>query len=313
MLETLPHAAPHTPAPPPPAPRGPGWLDRSLYPFPSRWLEVEGSRLHYVDEGAGRPLLFVHGTPSWSFEWRATVAALRGRFRCIAVDHLGFGLSDKPADAAYRPEAHARRLRALVEALDLRDVVLVVHDFGGPIGLPLALERGGRVSAVVAMNTWMWSNADRPAVARLSRFVASPLGRWLYLGLNASPRWLLKGSFADTRKLTAAVHRHYLAPFPTRAERVAPWVLGCELAGSDASYASLWERREALATLPLTLVWGRRDPALGADALERWRTAFPHARVVELEVGHFPQEEAAEEVTRAVAGAAGGTGVLPAA
>lgn len=122
-------------------------------------FETEGHRLHYVDEGSGSPLLFVHGTPSWSFEWGAMVRVLRGERRCIALDHLGFGLSEKPPTAAYRPADHARRLLAFMRHLQLEDVTLVVHDFGGPIGIWAALEARKRIRGIVAINTWMWGLA----------------------------------------------------------------------------------------------------------------------------------------------------------
>ena len=102
--------------------------------------------MHYVDEGSGPPILFVHGTPTHSFEYRHLIAALSTRFRCIAPDHLGFGQSARPQSFAYTPEAHARSCSEFVDALDLEDITLVVHDFGGPIGLPLALEYGVRAS-----------------------------------------------------------------------------------------------------------------------------------------------------------------------
>jgi pimeloyl-ACP methyl ester carboxylesterase len=279
----------------------PAWLDRALYPFvPKRFASEQGT-LRYVDEGAGDPVVLVHGTPSWSFEWRAVIAALRGSRRVIAPDHLGFGLSDKPPMGAYRPADHARRLLALFDALDLRDVTLVVHDFGGPIGLPIALERSERVRSVVVLNSWLWPLGDDPKVARISRFVGGALGRFLYTRLNASPRWLLPACFARRERLSAPVHRHYLAPFATRSERVAPWVLGRELVGSDAYYAELWAQREKLATLPLALVWGAKDPAFGARELQRWQQAFPHASLQLLEdAGHFPQEENADAVIAAI-------------
>lgn len=279
------------------------WLDRSLYPFATRFIELDSHRLHYVDEGRGRPIVFVHGTPSWSFEWRHAITALRKQHRCIAIDHLGFGLSDKPAGAPYRPADHAARLARFVEALDLRDFVLVVHDFGGPIGLPLALD-GKRVRSVVLVNTWMWAHDD-PRVARLSRFIAGPIGRFLYLRLNASARWLLPASFADRRKLTPAMRRHYLGPFRARGSREAPWVLGCELTRSDAYHRSLWEKRAGLTRLPTMLVWGTRDRAFGEAHLTRFREVLPEANVVTLDVGHFPQEEAPDEVTEAIRRAAG--------
>jgi pimeloyl-ACP methyl ester carboxylesterase len=278
--------------------------DASLYPFTSRYHASADGELHYVDEGHGRPIVFVHGTPSWSFEWRHAIAALRDEHRCLAVDHLGFGLSDKPAHAGYAPADHARRLLEWVRALDLREVLLVVHDFGGPIGLPLALEEPERVRGVVMLNTWMWAHGDHGSVGKLSRFIASPFGRFLYLWLNASPRWLVPASFADRAKLTPEVHRHYLAPFGSRADRVAPWVLGCELAGSDPYFESLWEKRERLASLQTTIVWGTRDPAFGAPYLERFRSALPNAEVHTLPTGHFPQEEAPEEVTAIIHAAA---------
>src|SRR5258708_1321299 len=119
------------------APQLPDWLDRTLYPFTPRRFESVDGVMRYVDEGRGSPTVLVHGTPSWSFEWRGRVIGLRASHRVLAPDHLGFGLSDKPAGAPYRPEDHARRLLAWFDQLDLRDVTLVVHDFGGPIGLPL--------------------------------------------------------------------------------------------------------------------------------------------------------------------------------
>jgi haloalkane dehalogenase len=279
------------------------WLDRTEYPFTPRPFDTPDGRMSYLDEGSGKPVFLVHGTPSWSFEWRHVVRSLAGERRLIAPDHLGFGLSEKPARAPYRVADHARRLLALFDALDLHDVTLVVHDFGGPIGLPIALERPSRVTRVVVVNSWMWPNGDDPATARLCRMVSGPVGRFLYRWMNASPRWLLPASFGDRKRLTPAVHSQYVGPFASREERTAPWVLGTELTGGDAHYASLWERRAALAQLPMTIVWGEKDPAFGAKALARWTEAFPHASVVRCPgAGHFPQEEDPDAVIRAVRG-----------
>ncbi|MBC7174571.1 MAG: alpha/beta fold hydrolase, partial [Polyangiaceae bacterium] len=201
------------------------WLDRALYPFALRTHRTDEGAMSYVDEGSGHPILFVHGTPSWSFEWRHSIAALRASHRVVAPDHLGFGLSEKP-DADYTPADHSRRLLELVRALDLHDITLVLHDFGGPIGLPIALEEPARVRSLVLVNTWAWAHGDDPTVGRISRLVASPLGRFLYRRLNASPRWLVPASFGDRKKLTPIIHRHYVAPFASPEDRMAPWVLG---------------------------------------------------------------------------------------
>lgn len=278
------------------------WLDRALYPFSPREFVTPEGTLRYLDEGAGRPVLLVHGTPGWSFEWRAQVAALAKTHRVIAPDHLGFGLSDKPADpSVLRPEDHARRLLALVDALDLRDLTLVLHDFGGPIGAPVALDRGDRVRAVVVMNTWMWAHADAARIRWMSRLVRSAFGRWLYLGLNASPRWIVPSAFGDRAKLTPAAHAHYLAPFASQGSRLGPWAMGVNLAAADPYYASLWARREALGDKLSQIVWGVADPAFGAEYLSRWRAAFPKATVTALPgVGHFPHEEAPDAVVEAI-------------
>ena len=278
----------------------PAWLDSKLYPFASRFIEIDGQRLHFVDEGQGEVLLFVHGTPSWSFEWREQIKQLSQQFRCIALDHLGFGLSDKPQRAAYKPEDHARRLAQLVCALDLKGVTLVVHDFGGAIGVGAALAEPERFTRRVVMNTWLWSMAHQPAVRRISSFVRSFVGRFLYLCLNFSPRVILPAAFAVRKRLSRNVHRHYLAPFASWRERTAPWVLGCELAGSSQYYAALWAQRDKWPALR-AIIWGMRDPALDPSLLAQLEAAFPRAAITRIpDAGHFPQEEAAGVVTDAL-------------
>lgn len=269
----------------------PGWVDRALYPFPSRWSDTADGRMHYVDEGEGPAILMVHGTPTWSFLFRELIADLSTDHRVVAADHLGFGLSEKPEDAPYRPEDHAARLSGLVDRLGLRDLTLVVHDFGGPIGLARALERPDEIRALVLFDTWLWSLEGTPAV-KASRFFSTPVGRFLYTRLNLSPRVLLKTAFADKAKLTPEIHRHYLRPFPRAAERRAPWELARALAGSTEWYAELWSRRNRLADIPTRILWGMKDPLFGPEFLTRWREGLPHAQVTTFpDAGHFVPEE----------------------
>lgn len=268
------------------------WLDRSRYPFAPRSFQHEDGAQHFIDEGSGSPVLFVHGTPSWSFEWHNSVFHLRSRFRCLAVDHLGFGLSDKPPNAPYLPKHHTDRLQTLLQTLDLGDVTLVVHDFGGPIALPLVVREPSRFRQVIAVNTWAWCTETDVEAGRLSKFIASPLGRFLYLWCNASPRWLVPAAFADKQRLTRDTHRHLTAPFSSHRERYAPWTLGCHLTDLAAYAPELPETLSALQTLPLSVIWGTRDRILGPAPLAHWRRAFPHSPVLELDdCGHFPQLE----------------------
>jgi haloalkane dehalogenase len=275
------------------------WPDRKIYPFEAHYLETSAGRMHYLDEGTGEAIVFVHGTPTWSFLWRHLIADLRRDFRCVAPDHLGFGLSDKPPDADYTPEAHARNLGQLITSLGLRNVTLVVHDFGGPIGLACALRNPDNVSRVVLMNTWLWSNAGNRSAEAASRLLSGRIGHFLYTRLNFSPRVLLKNAYADRSRLTPEVHRHYLAPFSKPAERLAPWILARELTGSNDWYDSLWQQREKLQHTPMLILWGMADRLFGPAQLQRWQAAFPRAGFVPLEgVGHFVAEEAPEQVIR---------------
>lgn len=281
------YVATATPAPPPPS-----WIDRAAYPFTSRYLNLAEGRLHYVDEGTGPVLVFVHGTPTWSFLYRRLIGELSAHYRCVALDHLGFGLSDKPPGGLYRPEDHARNFRALLEHLELQDVTLVVHDFGGPIGLSYAVDKPENVRALVLFNTWMWSLAGEASLERLGGLIRGPVGRLLYTRLNVSPRLLMKTLLGDRSKLGRETHRHYIDAFPSPRERQAPWVLAQELLGSSAWYEGLWSQREELRDKPALLLWGLKDPAFGERYLERWRELFTNAEVRTFSAaGHFVQEE----------------------
>ena len=297
-------------------PSTPAWLDREAYPFEPRTYTLPGgARLRYLDEGAGEPLVLVHGTPTWSFEWRHLVGALRKTHRCLAPDHLGFGLSGRPPDADYRPEAHAARYEAWLDAMGLERYSLVVHDFGGPIALPAAVARPERVRRLVVLNSWMWSFEGDRETERAARLFSGRLGRWMYRRLNASLRMIMPMAYGERRALTPQVHAQYLAPFrdPDAREAVL-WALARALLGSSDHYRALWERRERLADVPALVVWGTRDRAFPGRHLERWRAALPHARVVELPVGHWPHEEAPAAVAREVgAFLAEGAGAAPAA
>lgn len=278
--------------------QNPAWLNRTAYPFRSRVMELADGQIHYVDEGQGPTLLMIHGTPTWSFLYRKLITALAPSYRCIALDHLGFGLSVKPPGGQYRPEDHARRLREFIERLGLRDIVLVVHDFGGPIGLSYAIDQPENVRALVLCNTWMWSLRGKPSVERLGRIMGGPVGRLLSTRLNFSPRVLLRAAWGDKASLTPEIHDHYTKVFPTPADRQAPWVLARELLGSSTWFAQLWEQRKRIADKPALLLWGMRDPTFTPADLARWQALFPDAGVVRLEkAGHFVPEEAPEITT----------------
>jgi haloalkane dehalogenase len=254
-----------------------------------------------VDEGEGDPLVLSHGTPTWSFEYRHIIRAVADRRRCIALDHLGFGLSERPSHASYTPEAHATRFREFVDQLGLERFALVVHDYGGPIALPLALD--GRVTRLVLLNTWMWPFDDDPEMARRGRMVSGRLGRWMYRNLNASLRLLTPSAYADRRRLTRSIHQQYLEPFSRPDDRVLVlWPLAQALLGSSSFYAGLLARAPALRSVPTRIIWGMKDTAFRPSQLARWKQLLPEASVIELaDAGHWPHEEAPSEVAQLIA------------
>jgi haloalkane dehalogenase len=271
----------------------PAWVDRREYPFEPRTLDVGAGRLSYVDEGEGAPIVMVHGTPTWSFLYRHLIRELRPRYRCVAPDHLGFGLSDRPPGWSYRPEDQARNLARLIESLALKDLTLVVHDYGGPIGLAYALDRPDNVRRLVLFNTWMWSFAGDRRIERVGRILGGRIGRFLYERLGFSVRVMLRQAIADRRRYSREIERHYLKAL----DGYATWVYAREVLGSSAWYDGLWRRRDRIARIPALLIWGMKDPAFGRY-LSRWREVFERAEVVELDCGHAPPEERAPESLR---------------
>ena len=276
-------------------------IDRVAYPFRSRWCTLSVGRMHYVEEGSGEPILFVHGTPTWSFEWRHLIRALSPRYRCIAPDLMGFGLSERPTTFDYTPASHSRALAEFVESVHAGPLNLVVHDFGGPIALPLAM-RSGLVRRLVLLNTWMWSFAGDREMERAGRISGGAIGRFLYRWANFSLRVLMPYAYGDKSRLTPETHRQYLERFPDRNSRaLVLWPLARAILGSSSYYDSLWAQRDRLHDIPALIIWGMRDRAFRPSQLARWRTALPHARTVELrDAGHWPHEEAPERVREEV-------------
>ncbi|MBX0334739.1 alpha/beta fold hydrolase [Pontibacter sp. HSC-14F20] len=278
----------------------PKWLDRILYPFAHHTIELQSGQLHYVDEGQGEPIVFVHGTPTWSFVWRQQIKALSRTCRCIAPDHLGFGLSDKPMDFSYTPEAHAQNLEQLIDQLQLKDITLVVHDFGGPIGLSYAFRHPENVKRLIILNTWMWSLENEKQMMKISSFLNGRVGQFLYLNLGFSPRMLLPKGYHQKRHLSKVVHQHYLKPLNNSRNRMGTWHFAVALKESGLWFASLWEQREKLRTIPKMILWGEKDKLLPLHLLEQWQQAFPEAVVKRFEAGHFVQEEKGGEIADSI-------------
>ena len=279
-------------------PSSPDW--QSLYPFRSRALNLDGHRYHYVDEGQGDVLLMVHGNPTWSFYWRNLIRALSPKYRIIAVDHIGCGLSDKPRNYPYRLAQHVDNLTQLVEQLDLQNVTLVAHDWGGAIGLGTALAQQQRFARFVMFNTAAFRSRRMPWRIRVCR--TPLLGRWAVQGLNAFARGALRMAVIQHQRMTPAVRAGLLAPYDTWGHRQAIYrfVADIPLSPRHPSYATLLqieERLPLLETHPWLFIWGMRDWCFTPHFLDHFVTLFPRAQVHRLaDAGHYVVEDAPERI-----------------
>lgn len=277
-----------------------GWLETSLYPFENKYLQLEAGNMHYVDEGKGDIILFVHGTPTWSFLYRRFIKELSKSYRCIAFDHLGFGLSEKPQDFKGTPEEHAKNLSEFINKLDLKEITLVVHDFGGPIGLSCSIVNPEKIKQIVMFNTWLWETKNDPNAQKVNKIINTWLGKFLYINMNFSPKVLLKKGFNDKKNLSKNIHKHYTKPFPDKRSRCSLLNLSKSLVGSSDWYEQQWQQLDKLTGKPWLILWGTKDDFITTKYLDKWKRRLPQATVLEYGCGHFVQEEKTSETITAI-------------
>ncbi len=282
-------------------------VDSQEYPFDGRFLKIDDLSMHYVDEGQGPPVLMVHGNPTWSFHYRNLIKELRGDFRAVAPDHIGCGRSEKPPGSRY-PYTLSRRvedLTRLVDELGLDRVHLVVHDWGGMIGMAWAVRNPERVDRIVVLNTAAFSlpaGKGMPASLRLARIPG--LGAALVRGLNLFS-WGANRT-CTTQPMAPGVAAGYLAPYANWSDRVAvhEFVRDIPLSPRDPAWALVEETANGLSGLagrPMTIFWGMKDFVFDHRFLAEWRRRFPEASVSEfVDAGHYVLEDAGGEIVPAV-------------
>jgi cis-3-alkyl-4-acyloxetan-2-one decarboxylase len=291
---------------------------RALYPFRANWADLPGGRMHYLDEhpeaagGSDSTLLFVHGNPTWSFHWRRLIQSLRRGHRCVAVDHIGCGLSEKPRQLL-RLQDHIDNLVALVESLDLKRLTLVAQDWGGAIGLGAMMRLRERLERIVLFNTGAFPPNYIPFRIAVCRWPI--VGQLAVQGGNLFSRAALQMTLARNDDLEPAVAAGYLAPYDSWANRRAVYGFVKDIPAprkpmfSDLEIDCLpddstWGRLavieqgiQSFADRPSCLIWGMRDWCFRPDCLERFVAAWPQAEVHRLEdVGHWVIEDAPEDV-----------------
>jgi haloalkane dehalogenase len=270
------------------------------YPFASQFLDLDGVRYHYLDEGAGPPLLMVHGNPTWSFAWRNLVKDLSRDYRVLAVDHVGCGLSDKPADYPYTLAQHIDNLCRFVEALDLSGLTLFAHDWGGAIGMGAAGRLPRRFSRFVLFNTAAFRSKRIPWRIAVCR--TPVLGALAVRGLNLFSRAALWMAVEKRERMTPAVKAGYLAPYDRWRNRIAVlrFVKDIPLSPAHPSYQTLTAVEEGLAQFrdrPMLFVWGERDWCFTVDFLREFERRFPQAETFLIpDAAHYVFEDAWERI-----------------
>ncbi len=277
---------------------------RAVYPWTGHLLDVNGGRMHYLDEGPrdGPVMLCVHGNPTWSFYWREIVAHYSDRYRVIVPDHVGCGLSDKPQEWDYRLAQHVANLQMLVDHLDLQDITMVVHDWGGAIGMGVATRYPGRFARFVVTNTAAFlSRAIPPSIAVVK---VPGFGALAVRGGNAFAR---AATFrAVSRPLSSEAKAGLLFPYGSWADRIATlrFVQDIPLAEKHPSYAMLASIDEGLSCLtehPMLLCWGDDDFCFTPAFRAEWERRFPAAQSLHWSgVGHYVMEDAPDAVLQAM-------------
>lgn len=256
--------------------------------------------MHYVDEGAGRPLVMVHGNPTWSFYWRRLISHFRTSFRVVAIDHIGCGLSDKPESYPYTLRQHTENLVAVLDRLSLSDATLVVHDWGGAIGLGAAVARPERFRSLVLFNTGAFPPPYIPWRIRACRIPW--LGRWGVRQWNLFARAALRMAVAKPERMTPEVQAGLLAPYDSWEHRVAIERFVQDIPSSPrhptwATLEALERALPSLASRPCQMIWGMQDWCFRPDCLERLLRSFPQAEAHHFaDASHYVVEDAYEKI-----------------
>jgi len=275
-------------------------IDSSLYPFKSHSLDLDSYRYHFLDEGQGETLLMLHGNPTWSFYYRNLILDLKKSYRCVVPDHMGMGKSDKPQNYPYTLLQHIDNLVALVGELSLKDITLVVHDWGGAIGMGFAVRYPQKVKRLILFNTAAFLSEKIPI--RLSLCRVPGFGALAIRGFNIFALAAINMACKNRERMTNEVRAGYLAPYNNYANRIANlrFVQDIPMSPDEPSYCLVKEIEENLgqfASLPVMIAWGAKDFVFNHHFLKKWQEIYPNAEVHRvLDAGHYVVEDAYERI-----------------
>jgi cis-3-alkyl-4-acyloxetan-2-one decarboxylase len=271
-----------------------------LYPFSSHTLELDSYKYHFLDEGQGETLLMLHGNPTWSFYYRNLISGLKQSYRCVVPDHMGMGKSDKPQNYPYTLSQHIDNLEALVDKLELSNITLVVHDWGGAIGMGFAVRHPQKIKRLVLFNTAAFLSEKIPLRLKLCRIPG--FGAIAIRGFNAFALAAVDMACKNKKRMTGEVRAGYLAPYDNYANRIATlrFVQDIPMSPDAPSYSvvkNIEENLEQFKSLPVMIAWGAKDFVFNDHFLKRWQEIYPDAEVHRIhDAGHYVVEDAHERI-----------------
>ena len=271
-----------------------------LYPFLSHYLELDKFRYHYLDEGMGETLLMLHGNPTWSFYYRNLVFGFMDSYRCVVPDHMGMGKSDKPQDYPYTISRHIDNLEKLVDHLELNDITLIVHDWGGAIGMGFAVRHPQLIKRLVIFNTAAFLSREIPVSLRLCRIPG--FGAIAIRGFNVFARAATSWACMKQERMTEDVRAGYLEPYNSYSNRVANlrFVQDIPMNSNASGYSVIKNIEENLKLFkehPVKIIWGMHDFVFNDTFLKRWKEIYPQAEVHRMEdAGHYVVEDSYEKI-----------------
>jgi haloalkane dehalogenase len=272
------------------------------YPFQDRWMKFRDGHIHYVDEGDGPTVLLLHGNPTWSYLYRNMIKELRGECRLIALDYPGFGMSTSPTRYGFTAEEHSDMLGDFITRLDLRNLVIVVQDWGGPIGMGYVVEHRDNVRGLVLMNTWAWPATLLKVRAFSLAMGGWPIGYWLQTRRNFFANAIVPAGIFHKEQVTDTLRRAYTDPFPTPGSRVPTWVFPRQIRKASNWLADIERGLPSLSDLPAQILRGAQDrDGFPLELMHRWRGYLSNNETEVLDdASHFVQEDRPDRVVAAI-------------
>ncbi|KRE34271.1 alpha/beta fold hydrolase [Paenibacillus sp. Soil724D2] len=277
-------------------------VDASEYPFKDHWMPYRDGMIHYVDEGQGPVILLLHGNPTWSYLYRNVIKELSGECRLIALDYPGLGMSRAPSDYGYTPKEHSEAVTEFIRRMNLKDFVLVVQDWGGPIGFNYAVRHRENLRGIVVMNTWAWP-ATLPAMKLFSFAMGGwPFGYWLQTRRNFFAKKIVPHGIYHSEKITDILRKAYTDPFPTPKSRKPTWVFPRQIRKARPWLAEIEAKLPVLSNLPAQILWGMKDSAgFPPEEMAKWQGYLKLNETESLDdASHYVQEDRPDRVVASI-------------